>query len=93
MPDEILWRSKEAFSDGVSSASLSLFEILQNKISQHLNSDSFPPNIETEKHYYKTIFDKHFPDCDNIIPGYWMPKYTNSISNDPSARTLQHYQN
>lgn len=93
LPDEILWRSKEAFSDGVSSASLSLFEILQNKISQHLNSDSFPPNIETEKYYYKTIFDKHFPDCDNIIPGYWMPKYTTSISNDPSARTLQNYQN
>jgi asparagine synthase (glutamine-hydrolysing) len=93
LPDEILWRSKEAFSDGVSSSSLSLFEILQNKISQHLNSDSFPPNIETEKHYYKTIFDEHFPDCDNIIPGYWMPKYTTSISNDPSARTLQHYYN
>lgn len=93
LPDEILWRSKEAFSDGVSSSSLSLFEILQNKISQHLNSDSFPPNIETEKHYYKTIFDEHFPDCDNIIPGYWMPKYTTSVSNDPSARTLQHYQN
>jgi asparagine synthase (glutamine-hydrolysing) len=93
LPYEILWRSKEAFSDGVSSASLSLFEILQNKISQHLNSDSFPANIETEKHYYKTIFDEHFPDCDDIIPGYWMPKYTTSISNDPSARTLQHYQN
>jgi len=93
LPNKILWRSKEAFSDGVSSSSLSLFEILQNKISQHLNSDSFPPNIETEKHYYKTIFDEHFPDCDNIIPGYWMPKYTDSVSNDPSARTLQHYKN
>jgi asparagine synthase (glutamine-hydrolysing) len=93
LPDEILWRSKEAFSDGVSSSSLSLFEILQNKISQHLNSDSFPPNIETEKHYYKTIFDEHFPDCDDIIPGFWMPKYTDSVSNDPSARTLKHYHN
>lgn len=91
LPDEILWRSKEAFSDGVSSSSLSLFEILQTRISLHLNSNSFPPNIETEKYYYKTIFDEHFPDCQDIIPGYWMPKYTDSISNDPSARTLQHY--
>ena len=49
LPDEILWRTKEAFSDGVSSSSLSLFEILQSKISKHLDSDSFPPNIETEK--------------------------------------------
>jgi len=93
LPDEILWRSKEAFSDGVSSCSRSLFEILQNRISQHLNSESFPPNIETEKFYYKTIFDEHFPFCNDIIPGYWMPKYTTSVSNDPSARTLQHYNN
>ena len=93
LPDEILWRTKEAFSDGVSSSSLSLFKILQTKISKHLDSDSFPPNIETEKHYYKTIFDEHFPGCDDIIPGYWMPKYTNSVLNDPSARTLQDYQN
>ena len=27
--------------------------------------------------------------CENIIPYYWMPKYTNAT--DPSARTLTHY--
>lgn len=93
LPDKVLWRTKEAFSDGVSSTSLSLFEILQNKISNHLASDAFPPNIETEKAFYKNIFTENFPNCENIIPNYWMPKYINSVSNDPSARTLQYYNN
>ena len=93
LPDQILWRSKEAFSDGVSSSSLSLFEILQQKISKHLASDAFSPNIETEKIYYKSIFTEKFPNSENIIPDYWMPKYINSTLNDPSARTLKCYKN
>ena len=93
LPDDVLWRSKEAFSDGVSSKTMSLFEILQDKICYHLSSDAFPPNIETEKFYYKGIFNEYFPNCENIIPDYWMPKYTISTSNDPSARTLNHYDN
>ena len=91
LPDDILWRSKEAFSDGVSSNSLSLYEILQSRISKHLNSDAFKPCIETEKFYYKSLFEEKFPHCHNVIPGYWMPKYTISKSNDPSARTLDFY--
>lgn len=35
LPDEILWRKKEAFSDGVSSYGRTLFVILQEKIHQH----------------------------------------------------------
>ena len=93
LPDEVLWRSKEAFSDGVSSKTMSLFEILQDKICSYLSSDAFPPNIETEKFYYKSIFNEYFPNCENIIPDYWMPKYTLSSCNDPSARTLKHYDN
>ena len=47
------------------------------------------PSIETEKHYYKTIFDEIFPNCQSILPYFWMPKYTNAT--DPSARTLTFY--
>ena len=39
--------------------------------------------------YYKEIFDKEFPNCEHIIPYFWMPKYTNAT--DPSARTLCFY--
>jgi asparagine synthase (glutamine-hydrolysing) len=96
LPNEILWRKKEAFSDGVSSKGRSLFEILQEFIAEYYNdlhqvkdSKVFSPSIELEKQYYKSIFDKEFPNCQHILPYYWMPKYTNAT--DPSARTLNFY--
>ena len=38
LPDEILWRKKEAFSDGVSSHGRSLYTILQEKIASKLDN-------------------------------------------------------
>jgi asparagine synthase (glutamine-hydrolysing) len=98
LPDEILWRKKEAFSDGVTSKGRSLYVILQEFISTMMKLenyyedniiDKYPPNIETEKMYYKKIFDSYYIHCDNIIPYFWMPRYTNAT--DPSARTLSLY--
>jgi asparagine synthase (glutamine-hydrolysing) len=96
LPDEILWRKKEAFSDGVSSKGRSLFEILQEFIATYYNEMSgglelHKPCIELEKQYYKMIFDNEFPNCHHILPYFWMPKYTNAT--DPSARTLDFYNN
>ena len=88
LPDEILWRKKEAFSDGVTGHGRSLFQILQEFISVELN---LPANIETEKLYYKSIFEKCFPKLSYIVPYFWMPKYTTAT--DPSARTLDIYKN
>ncbi len=88
LPDEILWRKKEAFSDGVTGHGRSLFQILQEFISAELN---LPANIETEKLYYKSIFEKCFPNLSYIVPYFWMPKYTTAT--DPSARTLDIYTN
>ena len=93
LPSEILWRKKEAFSDGVSNKSRSLYQILQDYISFHMNieecTDKYKPSIELEKQYYKKIFEEAFPNCLHILPYYWMPKYTNAT--DPSARTLSFY--
>ena len=86
LPDEILWRKKEAFSDGVTGHGRSLFQILQEFISVELN---LPANIESEKLYYKTIFEGFYPNMSYILPYFWMPKYTNAT--DPSARTLDVY--
>ena len=93
LPDEILWRRKEAFSDGVSSQGRSLFTILQEFISDYYhekNSESYKPCIELEKMYYKEIFDDKFPNLSHILPYFWMPKYTDAT--DPSARTLDVYE-
>lgn len=93
LPFEILWRKKEAFSDGVSSHGRSLYQILQHlitlKVNADTNTDDYYPSIETEKMYYKQIFDKAYPKCSHILPYFWMPKYTDAT--DPSARTLKFY--
>ncbi len=95
LPDIILWRKKEAFSDGVSSHGRSLYQILQEKIANLMNmnkdenENDFTASIETEKKYYKMIFDNAYPNCEHLLPYFWMPKYTNAT--DPSARTLEIY--
>ena len=76
LPDEVLWRQKEAFSDGVSHKTRSWFEIIQEK-------------HKDEKEYYKEIFLKHFKNHESIIPHYWMPRFVDA--SDASARTLKIY--
>jgi len=76
LPKEVLWRTKEAFSDGVSSDKESWFETIQKR---HAN----------EKVYYKQIFSKYYENQDKVIPYYWMPKFVNAT--DASARTLDVY--
>ena len=101
LPDEVLWRTKEAFSDGVSSQKKSWFETLQEHISSNIFKNDFnivesqkkyyKRNIPDtkEKLYYRNVFDAHFKNCQKVIPYYWMPKYTNAT--DASARTLDIY--
>jgi asparagine synthase (glutamine-hydrolysing) len=89
LPDEILWRKKEAFSDGVSTKSRSLFTVLQESIVKTFMVDSNLSPREKEKLYYKHIFDKEFPNQSHIMSYYWMPKYVSA--KDPSARTLAIY--
>ena len=94
LPDEIIWRKKEAFSDGVSNHGRSLFQIIQEYVFDHYNmiDDNLLENyelIDLEKKYYLDLFLKYYPNQANILPHYWMPKYSNT--NDPSARTLEHY--
>jgi asparagine synthase (glutamine-hydrolysing) len=87
LPESILWRRKEAFSDGVSGTGNSLYQILQKFISKEM--EMYPPSIEIEKQYYKELFLSYYPTSNEMLPYYWMPKYTNTT--DPSARTLSVY--
>ena len=99
LPDNVLWRTKEAFSDGVSSLKKSWYSIIDEQIiKQHSTSfDTIQPGsgwthnvpITREQIYYRSIFDKHYKGCANVIPYFWMPKYTNA--KDSSARTLEIY--
>lgn len=93
LPTDILWRRKEAFSDGVSGLNKSWSEIIQEKIEQldfRITSDlvhNVP--VTKEQQYYRSIFNNYYPNCGDIIPYFWMPKYVEA--HDSSARTLSLY--
>jgi asparagine synthase (glutamine-hydrolysing) len=52
LPPEILWRTKEAFSDGVSSLTKSWFQIIQDKINLEFNTPYY-----NEEHNLKFILN------------------------------------
>ena len=92
LPLEILYRTKEAFSDGVSGLNRSWYQIIQEKIPKMENFKVYThlqPQTD-EQRYYRSLFEEKYPDCSDIVPYFWMPKYTNAT--DPSARTLKEYQ-
>jgi asparagine synthase (glutamine-hydrolysing) len=98
LPKEVLWRRKEAFSDGVSSLEKSWYEIIQDKVALLVPSDwaelakqytHLTPTTK-EMFYYRNIFEKHYRNHSNTIPYFWMPKWCPNAT-DPSARTLNLY--
>uniref|UniRef100_A0A8D0L5F6 Asparagine synthetase [glutamine-hydrolyzing] n=1 Tax=Sphenodon punctatus TaxID=8508 RepID=A0A8D0L5F6_SPHPU len=98
LPKEILWRPKEAFSDGMTSIKKSWFSILQDHIDHQVDdfllekaAEKFPfnPPKTKEAYYYRQIFEKHYPGRSDWLTHYWMPRWIKAT--DPSARTLKHY--
>lgn len=89
LPDEVLWRVKEAFSDGVSGIQKSWYEYIQEEVEKKIDTNMYNPRfVSKEAMYYKLIFDHHFPNYKLQVP-YWMPMW--SKTKDPSARTLSLY--
>lgn len=98
LPPEILWRRKEAFSDGVSSKEKSWYKIIQDYTEEYFTAhgessyiSSHNPPQSYEAKFYREIFDRFYPKCEKVIPYYWMPKWSDGVS-DPSARCLKHYE-
>lgn len=87
MPKEILWRKKEAFSDGVSALNRSWFSIIQESIPEEIKNNYVDTSITMEQFYYQTLYKENYKV--DVLPYYWMPKYT--TTKDCSARTLENY--
>ena len=76
IPDNVLWRQKEQFSDGVGYSWIdSLKEYANEKISDKVYEDrenKYPLNTpkSKEEYLFRTIFEKHFPgdDCVMCVP-------------------------
>ena len=99
LPDKVLWRRKEAFSDGISRAEKSWFEM-----ARAAGEAAFPegwqakaatytvnPPPTAEALWYREWFHHSYPAAAAAAaaPAMWMPRWVGAT--DPSARTLELY--
>jgi asparagine synthase (glutamine-hydrolysing) len=107
LPYEVLWRTKEAQSDGCSSKEKSWFQIIQEWVEDKVTDEEmtgapqkypfYTPQTK-EAYYYRKIFCDIFGEHrQNIISkGYWQPFWLSNGQQvtqyiDPSARVLSVY--
>ena len=91
LPDEVLWRQKEQFSDGVGYNWIyQLIEYCSSQVSD-LQMDNakerFPYNTPTTKeaYFYRDIFHKYYPQVSAAqTVRKWIPKWQENL--DPSGR-------
>ena len=97
LPPSVLWRRKEAFSDGISRAENSWFETAKAMGESHgwsetvVASFAVNPPPTAEALWYRTLFHESYPTvAASVIPAMWMPRFIEGVT-DPSARTLALY--
>ena len=98
LPLNVLFREKEAFSDGVSSLKRSWYKIIQERIDELIDDNEFEIAKKLYKHcvptskealYFRRRFESLFGDFE-CIPHYWLPNWMGNIT-EPSARVLPVY--
>ena len=89
LPEDVILRTKEAFSDGISGVDRSWYKIIEERVSSIVLDTTLyvhnPPQTP-EQRYYRHLFEQYYPNCGDIVPYFWMPKYVEAT--DPSARTI-----
>jgi asparagine synthase (glutamine-hydrolysing) len=105
LPDEVLWRKKEAFSDGISGEK-SWYQIIQEHVENQVTDKEMAVAKETfpyctpqtkEAFYYRKIFCGVFgEERQEVVAGFWQPKWNKQGQEvteyiDPSARVLGVY--
>jgi asparagine synthase (glutamine-hydrolysing) len=92
LPDKILWRQKEQFSDGVG---YGWIDALKDTAELHVTDEMMKnPRPEwgsdipdtKEAYWYRTMFDEHFPPSCASTVMRWTPKW--SKQTDPSGRAI-----
>jgi len=102
LPLKVLWRRKEAFSDGVSTPEKAWFQEIQDRLNSNVDNkwkENDPIVYQrhlvpstSEEYYYWYYFVAYYGICalKTIVPYRWMPKWCPGAT-DPSARTLRVY--
>jgi asparagine synthase (glutamine-hydrolysing) len=95
LPDAVLWRPKEAFSDGCSQPEESWYTIIQAFVEElvtdeelHAVTTRHGTPLTKEQVYYRRTFDRLYPGREEVIPHFWLPRWCGDVI-DPSARVLQ----
>ncbi|KAF2035429.1 asparagine synthetase [Setomelanomma holmii] len=101
LPDKILWRQKEQFSDGVG---YGWIDALKDNAELHVTDEMMKnPKPEwgddipdsKEAYWYRCMFDEHFPTYCASTVMRWTPTWSNQT--DPSGRAIgvhaQKYEN
>lgn len=102
LPLKVLWRRKEAFSDGVSTPEKAWFQEIQDRLVNNMTPgwDTQNPGIyqghlkctTPEEYYYWVLFISYYGAISlrATVPYRWMPMWSPDAT-DPSARTLEVY--
>ena len=101
LPDSIIWRPKEAMSDGVSTQKRSWSQVIQEYAlgidhkSKYVTdtTDAHKKKVdpvEAEAKLFRQYFTNAYKGCEDTIPYMWLPKWCGDIK-DPSARCLSTY--
>ena len=95
LPESVLMRKKEAFSDGCSSMEKPWFKIIQDYVDTLISDEEFAVQSCSFSHnkprskeelWYREIFERHFPQRSDVVPYIWRPRWSSEL--DPSARLL-----
>jgi len=97
LPQEILWRQKEAFSDGVSSfKKKSWVDEIKDYAESIISDKEFeeerrlydPMPMFKDALYFRRIYNKHYGTIQpQLVSKYWVPQWSGA-NPDSSARKL-----
>lgn len=101
LPDSILWRQKEQFSDGVGYSWIDRLKLnAEDKVTDmmlELARYRYPVNtpVTKEEYYYRTIFEELFPGKNwDMTVQKWTPRMDwKGVSYDPSGRAQKTHNN
>ena len=96
IPDEILHRTKNAFSDACGYSWIPMLQahcetlVSDEEFAQRFQRFPHLPPPTKEAFYYRSTFETLFPGQHTLVPHYWLPRWVpNNERGEPSAKILQ----
>ena len=96
LPEALLYRRKEAFSDGCSSMERPWFQVILDHVNSIISDSEFEERrrkfavnrpISKEGYWFRAIYEKFYGGRGAVVPYIWRPKWT--TEKNPSARLLK----